>query len=44
MEYPLSVAVVFEKKQLGLIIPHHQDRRKTNKNKLEYRTSKLKEN
>lgn len=42
-EYLLNVVVVFEKRQLDLIKQHHQDRKKTNKNKLEYRTPQLKE-
>lgn len=43
MEYPLTMVVASEKKQLDLIKQHHQDRKKTNQNKLEYRTPKLKE-
>lgn len=43
MEQPLNVAVVFEKRQLDLIKQPHQDQEKINKNKLAYRTSKLKE-
>lgn len=31
------MAIIFEKKQLDLIKQHHEDREKTNKNKLEYK-------
>lgn len=34
---------MFVKKQLDLIKQHHQNAEKGNKNKLEYRTAKLKE-
>lgn len=40
MDYALNTIVVFKKKYLDLIKWHHKDRKKTNKNKLEYRTPK----